>query len=140
MNFQTSATTLRQHAKAFLSDMANDPRWALTDMDFQTRWTEIQKEIEATGTYTHSEKELTFGAQWAWRNSNRCIGRHMWRSLKVHDARSAQENKDIVHALGQHMETAWNDGQIQSLITIFAPRHPRRVDGTRPRASSAMDN
>ena len=127
MNFQTSATTLRQQSKAFLSDMANDPRWALTDMDFQTRWTEIQKEIEATGTYTHSEKELTFGAQWAWRNSNRCIGRHMWRSLKVHDARSAQENKDIVHALGQHMETAWNDGQIQSLITIFAPRHPRRL-------------
>src|SRR5215472_16916340 len=35
----------------------------------------VRREIEATGTYTHTPDELEFGARVAWRNSSRCIGR-----------------------------------------------------------------
>ncbi|WP_368738983.1 nitric oxide synthase oxygenase, partial [Staphylococcus aureus] len=35
----------------------------------------IELEIKETGTYTHTEEELIYGAKMAWRNSNRCIGR-----------------------------------------------------------------
>ncbi len=36
---------------------------------------DIELEIKETGTYTHTEEELIYGAKMAWRNSNRCIGR-----------------------------------------------------------------
>src|SRR6266436_6368552 len=56
---------------------------------------EIRREIEATGTYRHTEPELTFAAQVAWRNSARCIGRLYWRSLRVRDRRHITAAADI---------------------------------------------
>jgi nitric oxide synthase oxygenase domain/subunit len=48
---------------------------------------EVRAQIERYGTYVHTAAELTFGAQAAWRNSSRCIGRLYWRSLRVRDRR-----------------------------------------------------
>ncbi len=36
---------------------------------------DIELEIKETGTHTHTEEELIYGAKMVWRNSNRCIGR-----------------------------------------------------------------
>ena len=35
------------------------------------RITEISRELDATGTYTQTTKELEFGARTAWRNASR---------------------------------------------------------------------
>ena len=60
--------------------MVTDSRFKMKGSDVSTRLDHIAKEIEETGTYTHTDDELRFGVQWAWRSSNRCIGRHMWRT------------------------------------------------------------
>lgn len=49
----------------------------------ETRLQQIQKDIEATGTYHLTETELIYGAKLAWRNSARCIGRIQWSKLQV---------------------------------------------------------
>ena len=38
---------------------------------FDKRIKRDRKEIEHTGTYTHTLEELSYGAKLAWRNSNR---------------------------------------------------------------------
>lgn len=124
----TTSTRLLHHARQFLSDMASDPRHHLTQDQVERRLTEIAMEVAASGTYVHTPEELAFGVQWAWRSSNRCIGRHLWRSLKVQDCRDVNTLDGVVAALGEHLSTAWNDGQIQSVITVFAPRKPGRPD------------
>lgn len=49
----------------------------------ETRLQQVQKDIEATGTYHLTETELIYGAKLAWRNSARCIGRIQWSKLQV---------------------------------------------------------
>jgi hypothetical protein len=73
----TAGADLWQEAKAFISCMADQeglPGWS-------AGWNAkasgaIAAEIDETGTYSHTSDELQFGARLAWRNSNRCIGRH----------------------------------------------------------------
>lgn len=50
---------------------------------YETRWEQVQKEVNSTGTYQLTETELAFGAKLAWRNSGRCIGRIQWAKLQV---------------------------------------------------------
>lgn len=83
---------------------------------------EIEDEINNTGTYSHTGLELTHGAKMAWRNNNRCIGRLLWNTLNVIDARHISTADDAYKQLINHIEDATNDGNIQSTITIFAPR------------------
>ena len=44
---------------------------------------EVREAIMADGVYEHTHAELSFGAQLAWRNSPRCIGRIQWSKLQV---------------------------------------------------------
>ena len=67
---------LKKEAKAFLDAMADDAVASAWVPDVTFRWRQIESEIQEKGTYTHTTKELQFGAKLAWRNSNRCIGRH----------------------------------------------------------------
>jgi nitric-oxide synthase len=92
---------------------------------------EITKEIENTGTYFHTTDELTHGARMAWRNSNRCIGRLYWKTLKVIDARHLDEDEEILNALQEHIEFAFNKGNIRSTITIFRQQMPNEELGPR---------
>jgi len=91
----------------------------------------ITKEIENTGTYFHTTEELTHGARMAWRNSNRCIGRLYWKTLKVIDARHLNEDEKILNALQEHIEFAFNKGNIRSTITIFRQQMPNEELGPR---------
>ncbi|WP_434600284.1 nitric oxide synthase oxygenase [Streptomyces sp. A5-4] len=86
----------------------------------------VRAEIAATGTYRHSAAELVFGARVAWRNSNRCIGRLYWRSLRVRDRRDLGEAPDIARESAAHLREAGNGGRIRPLITVFAPDTPSR--------------
>ncbi len=95
------------------------------------RLKEIEDEIAETGTYTHTSEELEFGAKVAWRNSNRCIGRLFWKSLKVRDRRSVEGPEEIYEEVLEHIRFASNKGKIRSAITIFQPQHPDNPAETR---------
>ncbi|MFD1927026.1 nitric oxide synthase oxygenase [Sporosarcina siberiensis] len=83
---------------------------------------EINTEIHTTGTYSHKTIELTHGAKMAWRNSNRCIGRLLWNTLHIIDARDVHTTDDAYEKLVNHIDYATNGGKIRSTITIFPPR------------------
>jgi nitric-oxide synthase len=91
----------------------------------------IEQEISLSGTWSPTTEELTHGARMAWRNSNRCIGRLYWKTLKVIDARHLDTPTEIFNALQQHIDFAFNDGQIRSVITIF--RAKKHDEPTGPR-------
>jgi nitric-oxide synthase, bacterial len=86
----------------------------------------VRTEIGATGTYRHTEAELTFAAQVAWRNSSRCIGRLYWRSLRVRDRRHVASSDQIAAECVAHLRAATNGGRVRPLITVFAPDEPGR--------------
>jgi nitric-oxide synthase, bacterial len=90
------------------------------------RMGQIQREVAATGTYRHTEAELTFAAQVAWRNSARCIGRLYWRSLRVRDRRHLTAAADIAAECVAHLRAGTNGGRVRPLITVFAPDAPGR--------------
>jgi nitric-oxide synthase, bacterial len=91
-----------------------------------TRLWRVRREIEATGTYRHTQAELAFGARVAWRNSSRCIGRLYWQSLQVRDRREVTAAADIAAESVAHLREATNGGQIRPVITVFAPDAPGR--------------
>ena len=127
-------SALLSQAGSFLSDMVTDSRFKMKGSDVSTRLDHIAKEIEETGTYTHTDEELRFGVQWAWRSSNRCIGRHMWRTLKIQDCRDIRTRDGVADALQNHLNTAWKGGDLESVITVFPPRipgEPHRPDAVR---------
>ena len=84
----------------------------------------VRAEIAATGTYVHTEAELTYGARVAWRNSGRCIGRLYWRSLIVRDRRDVTTAEGVFEECVEHLRQATNDGKIRPMITVFAPPRP----------------
>lgn len=83
------------------------------------RLEQVQAEIIADGTYLLTEEELAYGAKVAWRNSNRCIGRLFWKSLKVRDRRTISTAEDIFADLMEHLDFATNGGKIRSTVSIY---------------------
>lgn len=90
----------------------------------EQRVEEIRAEIEHTGTYIQHTKELEYGARVAWRNSNRCIGRLFWKSLKIRDLRHLDMEQEVFDAVVSHLELAGNGGKIRSMISVFRPFTP----------------
>ncbi|MFJ4716482.1 nitric oxide synthase oxygenase [Streptomyces sp. NPDC088785] len=103
----------RHHAEEALGDPAR-------------RIAEVTAELAATGTYTHTPRELAHGARVAWRNANRCIGRLYWRSLRVRDLRHLGSADEIAAACADHLRQAAPGGRVRPLITVFAPDRPGR--------------
>lgn len=94
----------------------------LSEEDQLNRIEEVREEIQLTGTYTHTSFEITHGAKMAWRNSNRCIGRLLWDTLHVFDARNVHTAEHAFEQLVEHIDFATNGGKVRSAITIFPPR------------------
>ena len=109
--------TLHSEAKAFIQQYYQETEQS----GFELRWTEIENQIQETGSYTHSYEELDYGGKLAWRNSNRCVGRLFWKTLKTLDKRSVSSESDFKEALIQHVQTAETRTKIRSTITVFAP-------------------
>ncbi|NGN63934.1 nitric oxide synthase oxygenase [Streptomyces sp. A7024] len=114
---------LTEQAEDFLLQYAAEEEAAAGPGD---RLAAIRAEIAATGTYTHTAAELAYGARLAWRNSNRCIGRLYWRSLRVRDRRHVNEPARVALECAAHLREATNGGRIRPLITVFAPDRPGR--------------
>jgi nitric-oxide synthase len=94
----------------------------------EPRLAEVAAEIAATGTYTHTPTELSYGAKLAWRNASRCIGRLYWKSLVVRDRRHVTDADGIFSEVVDHLRTAGDRDRrvIRPVITIFAPAAPRK--------------
>jgi nitric-oxide synthase len=92
-------------------------REAAVDDRLEAVWTAIGRRDH----YTHTPAELEHGARMAWRNSNRCIGRHFWRDLCVRDRRDADTPQAVYDALLEHIEFATNDGNVRPTISVFPP-------------------
>jgi len=93
---------------------------------FASRLRQVKSDIELAGTYVHTPQELAFGAQVAWRNASRCIGRLYWRSIRVRDRRHVLDPAEVAAEAAAHLREATNGGQIRPLITVFAPDTPQR--------------
>lgn len=109
-----------EKARAFIKQFGKEMKKPI-----EQRLKEIEEEIISTGTYTHTEEELVYGAKVAWRNSNKCIGRLFWNSLHVFDHRHLEGEEEIFEALVEHIRYATNDGKIRPTISIFAPGRVR---------------
>ena len=109
---------LLEEAKNFIQTMYGELNYS--NHIISKRITEIEKEINQTGTYTHTYEELNYGAKMAWRNSNRCVGRLFWESLNVVDARDIYTEQHFLDALHNHLSKATNGGKIKPYITIFS--------------------
>jgi nitric-oxide synthase len=113
-----------KHAKDFLDQYFTSIRRASSPAH-TSRWEQVQKEVNTTGTYQLTETELIYGAKLAWRNSVRCIGRIQWSKLQVFDCRYVTTTSGMFEALCNHIKYSTNKGNIRSAITIF----PQRTDG-----------
>jgi nitric-oxide synthase, bacterial len=105
---------------------------SLPESQLQERLAEIYRNYrraalqipQGSHTYWQTEDELSYGAKVAWRNSTRCIGRIFWESLNVRDLRHLTTAEDIFAAIVDHIQQATNNGNICSMISIFAPDPP----------------
>jgi nitric-oxide synthase len=86
----------------------------------EKRLDQVQVEILQTGTYHLTEKELSFGAKLAWRNSNRCMGRLFWKTLKVRDRRSLSSAEEVFADVLAHLNAATQGGKIRSTLSVYA--------------------
>ena len=87
---------------------------------FGKRLDQVQVEILQTGTYRLTEKELSYGAKLAWRNSNRCMGRLFWKTLKVRDRRTLSTAEEVFADAMAHLKSATQGGKIRSTLSVYA--------------------
>lgn len=116
---------LLEKATSFIKTMYTELNYDKSIIE--KRLSEIENEINLTGSYTHTYEELSYGAKMAWRNSNRCIGRLFWDSLNVKDARNIETVNDFIDTLHQHITEATNGDKIKPYITIFSPTHAPKI-------------
>lgn len=91
------------------------------ESEVDSRLEEVWTSIGRRNHYVHTTAELEHGAKMAWRNSNRCIGRHFWDSLQVLDRREADTAQNVYDALLEHIEFATNGGNVRPTISVFPP-------------------
>ncbi|MEL6517352.1 MAG: nitric oxide synthase oxygenase [Pseudomonadota bacterium] len=117
-----SAMDQREEAWAFFDTFTRATGMAAAAKT--ARWAEIRKALSARRHYEHTVEELTFGAQLAWRNHARCIGRLFWNSLEVRDRRMLSTPEAIFADQCDHLAEATGDGRIRSIISIYPPVRP----------------
>ncbi|RCJ28994.1 nitric-oxide synthase [Nostoc minutum NIES-26] len=120
---------LLKKAKQFLEIIAHEQAWEPEDKT--RRWAEIQEEVKAIGTYTHTYEEIAYGAQLAWRNASKCVGRIQWNNMVVRDRRHITDPDEMFRELEEHLKLATNGGNIQITMTVFRPRQPKERWGLR---------
>ena len=120
---------LLKKAKQYLDQIALEQAWEPEDK--ARRWVEIQEEVNATGTYTHTYEELAYGAQLSWRNASKCIARIQWNNMVVRDRRHVTDPDEMFRELEEHLRFATNGGNIQITMTVFRPKQPKERWGPR---------
>lgn len=120
---------LLKRAKQYVDQIALEQSWEPDDR--ARRWAEIQEEVKATGTYTHTYEELAYGAQLAWRNASKCIGRIQWNNMVVRDRRHVTDPDEMFRELEEHLRAGTNGGNLQITMTVFRPKQPKERWGPR---------
>jgi len=120
---------LLKKAQQFLDVIASEQEWEPEARS--QRWQEIEEEVQATRTYTHTYEELAYGAQLAWRNASKCIGRIQWNNMVVRDCRHITDPDEMFRELEEHLRLATNGGNIQITMTAFRPKQPKERWGPR---------
>lgn len=116
-------------AGKFIDQVAVELGWSRSKT--QKRLSAIAREVRATGSYTHTNEELDYGAKLAWRNAPKCIGRISWKNLIVRDFRHVSDANSIYDECVQHLRTATNGGNIEIVLTVFRPLQPGERWGPR---------
>lgn len=114
----TTLTKQQQEALDFVRLYCEEQNLPINEL--HTKMKEIQ-----LGTYELSTEELEFGVRVGWRNSNKCIGRLFWQTLKVFDRRDLLQEQHIAEALFEHIEYATNGGKIRPAISVFKENRVR---------------
>jgi nitric-oxide synthase len=109
---------LRGEARAFLEQCYGEQN--LQDV-LQPRLEEVEAQLQREGSYSHTYDELAHGARLAWRNSTRCLGRHLWHELDVRDRRELESEEEMFNAILDHIAAATNGGELRSTMTVFKP-------------------
>jgi nitric-oxide synthase len=109
-------STLFEQAQEFLQLYYSESNLA----GLEKRLDQVQVEILQTGTYRLTEKELSYGAKLAWRNSNRCMGRLFWKTLKVRDRRALRSAEEVFLDALAHLKSATQGGKIRSTLSVYA--------------------
>ncbi|WP_375512546.1 nitric oxide synthase oxygenase [uncultured Nostoc sp.] len=120
---------LLKKAKQYLELIATEQAWEPEDK--ARRWAEIQEEVHATGTYTHTYEEVAYGAQVSWRNASKCVGRIQWNNMVIRDRRHVSDPDEMFRELQEHLQSATNGGNLQITMTVFRPKHPKERWGPR---------
>jgi hypothetical protein len=109
---------MQAEAKAFLEQCYGEQH--LQEV-LNHRHPDVEEQLQRDGRYSHTYDELAYGARLAWRNSTRCLGRHLWQELDVRDRRDLESEEEMFAAIKEHIEAATNGGQLRSTITVFKP-------------------
>lgn len=80
------------------------------------RKVDIEAEIRATGTYSHTEEEVVHGARVAWRNSAKCVGRIAWNTMLVRDRRHITNLDHMFAECLEHQRLATADGSLKAVM------------------------
>ncbi|HEY9675879.1 MAG TPA: nitric oxide synthase oxygenase [Waterburya sp.] len=120
---------LLKKAKQYLDLISSEQAWEPEDK--ARRWKEIQEEVHATGTYTHTYEEVAYGAQVSWRNASKCVGRIQWNNMVIRDRRHVTDPDEMFRELQEHLKYATNGGNLQITMTVFRPKHPKERWGPR---------
>lgn len=107
---------IRQEAEQFFTQWAQE-----SGICRRARLAQVQSQIATTGSYWQTTEELEWAAKLAWRNSDRCIGRLPWKTLRVLDFRHLETAQEIFNACIQHIQLATNDGRIKPYVSVFHP-------------------
>lgn len=125
MNMRADLERLQEEAERFIYTCYKELGY--TREDAEARLLAVKREVDETGTYTHTTEELEQGCKMAWRNSNRCIGRLFWDKLRIVDARHADTTEAAAQAVLDHIRFASNGGKIIPTITVLPPEGPNGV-------------
>mmetsp|Transcript_1755 Transcript_1755/g.3894 ORF Transcript_1755/g.3894 Transcript_1755/m.3894 type:complete len:1532 (+) Transcript_1755:163-4758(+) len=116
-------------AREFYEHVKEVLEWS--DNQLESRFSQIEEEIQATGSYIQTTEELETGARLAWRNSAKCVGRIAWNTLKIRDCRHIKDPDKMFKEVRQHLLEATAGTNIQSVMTVFKPQAATEVFGTR---------
>ncbi len=120
---------LLSEARKWLDLIAGEQEWPQADKD--KRWSDIEREVRATGVYTHTYEELAYGAQVAWRNAPKCIARISWRNMIVRDLRHVNDPDEMFRECAEHVRMGINGGNMQIVMNVFRPKRPKERWGPR---------
>ena len=80
----------------------------------------VAASIRTRGTYRQTTEELLAAARLAWRNHSRCVGRAIWHTLELRDARHLESVDAIAAECIAHLRQSTNGGKLRPTITVFA--------------------